>query len=148
MFVVDREVQGDVLIRCRHLNESGEASTLFRFMFHTAFITDGLLRLGKAELDGACTDPKLADDCWVDVCFTHLCSAPWDFWKSFQHSKPVLAKKAVRPPSEPGTEEEEEEKIDSETLEKYRSALDDSPQQDDDLSQYMKELEAKGFKVE
>ena len=150
MFVVGKEVQGDVLVRCRHLQEDGSATTLFRFMFHTAFVHDGLLRLPKNDLDVTCANSSFPQDCWADVCFTEVAVCPWDFWKSFEHAKPQIhhRKREERPPSEPGTEEEEEEKLDSELLEKYRTALEESPSEGDDLSEYMNSLEERGHAVE
>ncbi len=34
-FPVETEVQGDILLRCRHLGERGIATTMFRAAFHT-----------------------------------------------------------------------------------------------------------------
>lgn len=43
-FNVDCMLQGDVLIRCRHLTDAGERISMFRGAFHTGYIPQGILR--------------------------------------------------------------------------------------------------------
>lgn len=43
-FNVDCMLQGDVLIRCRHLTDTGERVSMFRGAFHTGYIPQGILR--------------------------------------------------------------------------------------------------------
>jgi C2 domain of PTEN tumour-suppressor protein len=57
-FSVDCVVQGDLLLRCRHLGPSGQRVSMFRAAFHTGYVPCGVLRLSKAQLDGACGDPR------------------------------------------------------------------------------------------
>mmetsp|Transcript_46 Transcript_46/g.65 ORF Transcript_46/g.65 Transcript_46/m.65 type:complete len:690 (+) Transcript_46:1-2070(+) len=68
-FPVDTVVQGDILIRCRHLTESGSRVSMFRAAFHTGYISSGVLRLTKSHLDGACNDSRFEDDFFVDIIF-------------------------------------------------------------------------------
>jgi C2 domain of PTEN tumour-suppressor protein len=57
-FSVDCVVQGDLLLRCRHLGPNGQRVSMFRAAFHTGYVPCGVLRLSKAQLDGACGDPR------------------------------------------------------------------------------------------
>jgi len=122
-------VQGDVLLRCRNMQEDNSAVTLFRCMFHTSFTSEGVLRLGKSELDGLCNDEKFESDVWVDVCLSGLEAMEWEFWASFRQAKPKPQRRQPepKPESQPATEEEEdeEEKMDDETLARYQHALDE-----------------------
>ncbi|KDO24406.1 hypothetical protein SPRG_09795 [Saprolegnia parasitica CBS 223.65] len=57
-FNVDCMLQGDVLVRCRHLTDAGQRVSMFRAAFHTGYIPMGILRLTKAQLDGACSTAR------------------------------------------------------------------------------------------
>jgi len=61
--------QGDVLVRCRHLTAKGARVSMFRAAFHTGYVPCGVLRLSKAQLDGACADDRFDDDFFVDLIF-------------------------------------------------------------------------------
>ncbi|CAM9712797.1 unnamed protein product, partial [Discosporangium mesarthrocarpum] len=71
-FVVDCAVQGDLLVRCRHLSPSGRRVSMFRAAFHTGFVPCGVLRLTKAQLDGACADSRFHQDFFLDLIFAPL----------------------------------------------------------------------------
>lgn len=43
-FNVNCMLQGDILVRCRHLTDSGERVSMFRGAFHTGYIPQGILR--------------------------------------------------------------------------------------------------------
>ena len=43
-FNVNCMLQGDILIRCRHLSDAGERVSMFRGAFHTGYIPQGVLR--------------------------------------------------------------------------------------------------------
>lgn len=43
-FNVNCMLQGDILIRCRHLTDTGERVSMFRGAFHTGYIPQGILR--------------------------------------------------------------------------------------------------------
>lgn len=63
-------VQGDILIRCRHLTETaGHYISMFRAAFHTGYIPPKVLRLTKAQLDCACIDERFKDDFFLDLIF-------------------------------------------------------------------------------
>jgi len=64
-FPVDRIVQGDVLIRCRHLTAHGQRVSMFRVAVHTGYVPPKVLRLTKSDLDGACSDDERYDDDFV-----------------------------------------------------------------------------------
>ncbi|TYZ59886.1 hypothetical protein PybrP1_009199 [[Pythium] brassicae (nom. inval.)] len=71
-FNVNCMLQGDILIRCRHLTDAGERVSMFRGAFHTGYIPQGILRLTKAQLDGACGDPRFDQDFFVDLIFADV----------------------------------------------------------------------------
>ena len=68
-FPVELVVQGDVLVRCRHLTRKGQRVSMFRAAFHTGYVPPKVLRLGKSQLDGACGDRRFVDDFFVDFIF-------------------------------------------------------------------------------
>lgn len=43
-FNVNCMLQGDILVRCRHLTDAGERVSMFRGAFHTGYIPQGILR--------------------------------------------------------------------------------------------------------
>jgi hypothetical protein len=71
---VETIVQGDILIRCRHLTRKGQRVSMFRAAFHTGYTPPKVLRLTKAQLDGACNDKRYVDDFFIDLIFEE-CSA-------------------------------------------------------------------------
>ncbi|OWZ15378.1 Phosphatidylinositol-3,4,5-trisphosphate 3-phosphatase [Phytophthora megakarya] len=71
-FNVNCMLQGDILIRCRHLTDAGERVSMFRGAFHTGYIPQGILRLTKAQLDGACSDSRFDQDFFVDLIFADV----------------------------------------------------------------------------
>lgn len=84
-FNVETIVQGDILIRCRHLSRKGQRISMFRAAFHTGYIPPKVMRLSKTQLDGACSDRRYADDFFLDLIFEacdaemaskHLLNAP------------------------------------------------------------------------
>lgn len=68
-FHVENVVQGDVLIRCRHLSSQGQRVSMFRAAFHTGYVPPNVMRLTKAQLDGACDDKRFPDDFFLDLIF-------------------------------------------------------------------------------
>lgn len=68
-FLTEAVVQGDILLRCRHLTKSGQRVSMFRCAFHTGYVPPKVLRLTKAQLDGACGDKRFADDFFLDLIF-------------------------------------------------------------------------------
>ena len=74
-FPVECAIQGDILIRCRHMRRSGERVSMLRISLHTGYIiAPKVLRLTKAEIDGACTDNRIPKDFYVDLVF-EMCDA-------------------------------------------------------------------------
>jgi len=71
-FPVDTVVQGDILVRCRHLCVSGARVSMFRAAFHTGYISSGILRLNKSQLDGACNDGRFQEDFFIDLIFAPI----------------------------------------------------------------------------
>ncbi|CEG42645.1 phosphatidylinositol--trisphosphate 3 [Plasmopara halstedii] len=71
-FNVNCMLQGDILIRCRHLTDAGQRISMFRGAFHTGYIPQGILRLTKAQLDGACNDSRFDQDFFVDLIFADV----------------------------------------------------------------------------
>lgn len=66
-FDVNLEIEGDVLIRCRHLGKDNKPLTIFRMMFNTAFTADLVVRFTKNDLDGAFNDQRFSDEFTTDV---------------------------------------------------------------------------------
>mmetsp|Transcript_19706 Transcript_19706/g.23444 ORF Transcript_19706/g.23444 Transcript_19706/m.23444 type:complete len:740 (+) Transcript_19706:67-2286(+) len=73
-FAVDAVVQGDVLVRCRHLTSKGARVSMFRAAFHTGYVPCGVLRLNRAQLDGACADDRFEEDFFIDFIFAPVTS--------------------------------------------------------------------------
>ena len=69
---------GDILLRCRHLGSGstggGVRVTIFRAAFHTGFISDGLLRFSKTQLDMAASDPRYPTRAYVECKFEPMSS--------------------------------------------------------------------------
>lgn len=61
VFEVNAEVEEDVLIRCRHLGSDNSTFTIFRVMFHTAFVASEVFRFERSELDGAFVDSRFPE---------------------------------------------------------------------------------------
>lgn len=68
-FNINCVVQGDILIRCRHLTSKKTRISMFRAAFHTGYVPPKVLRLKRAELDGACNDERFKDDFFIDLIF-------------------------------------------------------------------------------
>lgn len=68
-FNVEQVIQGDILIRCRHLTFNKQRVSMFRAAFHTGYVPPNVLRLTKAQLDGACADKRFPDDFFLDLIF-------------------------------------------------------------------------------
>ena len=68
-FHVEQIVQGDILIRCRHLTFNKQRVSMFRAAFHTGYTPSNVLRFSKAQLDGACVDKRFPDDFFLDLIF-------------------------------------------------------------------------------
>ena len=60
-FNVDCIVDGDILVRCRHVNENGKRLSMFRAAFHTGYIPQGIQR-SKNQCDGAANDRRFDVD--------------------------------------------------------------------------------------
>jgi len=69
-FRLECAVQGDILIRCRHCSTTGAKISMFRAAFHTGYISGGVLRLTKAQLDGTAGDPRYPEDFFIDLIFS------------------------------------------------------------------------------
>jgi len=68
-FYIENVVQGDILIRCRHLTSQGQRVSMFRAAFHTGYVPPNVMRLTKAQLDGGCDDKRFAEDFFLDLIF-------------------------------------------------------------------------------
>ena len=148
-FDINLELEGDILIRCRHINRHNERLTIFRAMFHTAFVDEFTLRFTKQELDCACNDPRFPDDFMVDFFFAS--SNPIDeakatnFWDSLERHQPNPRKE--NRPQQASETDEEEEKINKELIDKYKHQIADTEENEDeddvDIDDYLEQLEAK-----
>ncbi len=68
-FRMDFPLCGNILLRGRHVESSGRRVSMFRSAFHTGYISNGVLRLTKSELDGANVDPRFDEDFFIDLVF-------------------------------------------------------------------------------
>lgn len=68
-FNINQVIQGDILIRCRHLTFGKKRISMFRAGFHTGYAPPNVLRLTKSQLDGACNDERYSDDFFLDLIF-------------------------------------------------------------------------------
>jgi tensin len=68
-FHVNQVVQGDILVRCRHLTAKKQRLSMFRAAFHTGYVPPNVMRLTKSQLDGACDDDRFNDDFFLDLIF-------------------------------------------------------------------------------
>jgi len=68
-FNIEEVIQGDILIRCRHLTFNKQRVSMFRAAFHTGYVPPNVLRLSKSHLDGACGDKRYPDDFFLDLIF-------------------------------------------------------------------------------
>ena len=68
-FNINQIIQGDILIRCRHLTFGNKRVSMFRAAFHTGYVPPNVLRLTKNQLDGACHDKRYPDDFFLDLIF-------------------------------------------------------------------------------
>lgn len=75
-FTIDCLVQGDILLRCRHAAQTGARVSMFRAAFHTGYVSGGVLRLTKAQLDGSSSDARFGDDFFIDLIFGNASDGP------------------------------------------------------------------------
>jgi hypothetical protein len=68
-FNIGEIVEGDILIRCRHLTFHKKRISMFRAAFHTGYVPPNILRLTKVQLDGACNDDRYPDNFFLDLIF-------------------------------------------------------------------------------
>jgi hypothetical protein len=68
-FHINQVVQGDILVRCRHLTGKKQRVSMFRAAFHTGYVPPNVMRLTKSQLDGACDDVRFNDDFFLDLIF-------------------------------------------------------------------------------
>ncbi|KAL3816760.1 hypothetical protein ACHAXA_004912 [Cyclostephanos tholiformis] len=68
-FLTNVNIQGDKLLRCPHMTKSGQRISMFQAAFHTGYVPPCVLRLTKAQLNGACEDRRFDNDFFVDLIF-------------------------------------------------------------------------------
>lgn len=70
-FTFDGALQGDILLRCRHIDPStGQRVSMFRTAFHTGYLPQGVLRLNKSQLDGATNDLRFDEEFFIDIIYS------------------------------------------------------------------------------
>lgn len=105
-FHVEQVIQGDVLIRCRHLAHSTKQKiSMFRSALHTGYAPPNVLRFTKPQLDGACNDPRFPDDFFVDLilepCTTEQASAFYQKQQDESKKKEEAAEKEEKVEKDP-----------------------------------------------
>ena len=70
-FDVNIPIQGDILVRARHLAAKRKRVSMFRVAFHTGYAPATVMRLTRSQLDGACDDDEqhFPADFFVDLIF-------------------------------------------------------------------------------
>ena len=127
-FDLQLEIDGDILIRCRHLGKDHKPLTIFRAMFHTAFTKELVIRFTKNELDGAFNDDRFPPEFTVDL----FLSQNQEIEESeLQRTFCICQKKKEE-------NDEEEKKLDKGN--KKNNERNDS---DEELDDYIKKLESK-----
>merc|ERR1712194_599863 len=63
------ELQGDLLVRMRHVSSDGSRCSMLRAVFHTGYYKAGVVRFTKKQLDGAVDDKRYSDEFWLDFVF-------------------------------------------------------------------------------
>jgi len=68
-FVVQKELEGDILVRVRHLcSDNRTKISVCRFAFHTGYLEDhGMIRFTKSQLDGAWNSDRFPKDFMIDM---------------------------------------------------------------------------------
>jgi C2 domain of PTEN tumour-suppressor protein len=68
-FNINLIVQGDILVRARHLTPTKKRVSMFRAAFHTGYAPPNVMRFTKSQLDGACTDDRFISEFFLDFIF-------------------------------------------------------------------------------
>jgi C2 domain of PTEN tumour-suppressor protein len=68
-FHINLVVQGDILVRARHLTHNKKRISMFRAAFHTGYTPPNVMRFTKSQLDGACSDDRFVPDFFLDFIF-------------------------------------------------------------------------------
>ena len=136
------EIEGDVLLRCRHQSQTGQRVTLFKLMFNTSFVEDLILRFKKKELDCAQNDKRFPADFLIDVILQdfleHSGEQSRQFWASLENTRSQEVKKTLLV-----DEGEEEEKVDHSLIQKYKHLEDLVHEENsDDFDEYFEKLES------
>jgi len=100
-FHVNLVVQGDILVRARHLTASKKRVSMFRAAFHTGYAPPNVMRFTKSQLDGACSDDRFVDDFFLDFIFE-----PVDVEEAsrlLKEEEEQLESSASSPAKEPGS---------------------------------------------
>ncbi|OMJ92954.1 hypothetical protein SteCoe_4172 [Stentor coeruleus] len=90
VFELDLEIEGDVIIRCRHLGNDNKPITILRAMIHTAFYNELIIRLHKSDLDGPFNDDRFSGTFNMDLVLASNSESEDDSLEQivgFNHSK-------------------------------------------------------------
>ena len=68
-FHINLVIQGDILVRARHLTPKMKRISMFRAAFHTGYAPPNVMRFTKLQLDGACSDDRFSHDFFIDFIF-------------------------------------------------------------------------------
>jgi C2 domain of PTEN tumour-suppressor protein/Polymorphic toxin system, DSP-PTPase phosphatase len=72
LFPVDLVLDGDFLVRVRHLYRNKKRCSMLRVGLYAGYVSAGYMRLSKDELDGACDDDRFDDDFNLDLIFAPI----------------------------------------------------------------------------
>lgn len=108
IFPIDLVVSGDILVRCRHLDDQGNRISMFRAALHAGYAPLGVLRLAKSQLDGACSDSRFPQDFFLDLIFAPAPQSVQEdeilhqgFWQQLKARKIKLQDRRVSVDDEP-----------------------------------------------
>lgn len=85
------EVEGDILIRARHIGSKNSRGTMFRIGFHTGYLADGISRFNKSDIDGADRANAFDDNFFVDLVVSQTEPEVTDseYWDTVMHRNEV-----------------------------------------------------------
>ena len=64
------DVEGDILVWAWHFKNSKEWFSLFRYVFHTSFVNDTILRFEWEQIDGVNINDEVDDEFCIYMIFS------------------------------------------------------------------------------
>eukprot|EP00475_Leptophrys_vorax_P034984 TRINITY_DN5720_c0_g1_i1.p1 TRINITY_DN5720_c0_g1~~TRINITY_DN5720_c0_g1_i1.p1 ORF type:complete len:529 (-),score=152.15 TRINITY_DN5720_c0_g1_i1:1727-3127(-) len=106
LFPVGIDVEGDILVRVRHMGDKDNRVTMFRVGLHTGYLPDGITRFEKKDVDGAATSNRFDKDFFVDLILSPSVDGEGkevvnpvepEYWSTITHRSPRPVKTNPQP---------------------------------------------------